>query len=87
MCPVFFNKKGWSCQAARRGGPDPQFPTRPHRKVFDQDINIEKVKFDTKLDALFLVVELPESPAEEVKRVPVPVQHRTRSEDDLEFHT
>ena len=39
-------------------------------KVFDQDINTGKVKFDTKLDALFLVVELSESPAEQIKKSP-----------------
>ena len=54
-------------------------------KVFDQDINTEKVNFDTKLYALFVVVERSESPTEQVKRVPVPVKHRTRREDDLEF--
>ena len=29
VCASCWNKKGWSCHAAPRGGPGPQFPTRP----------------------------------------------------------
>ena len=36
-------------------------------KVLDQNINTEKVDFDTKLDAQIFLVEVPQSPADQVK--------------------